>query len=268
MSNLTGQAIEQINNLINASRQQQQSQIDGELMQALLGASAEERPGIIQNQLKIDNKPSIFNRLLSMPTRSQYVANSPISQLETQQQLYGAENTSSLTPEETQKADRIKAGLLPRATAASMKPPAPITSTALKNYGATMDSVIDNNERVGAAGGLGNFGKANWPKENLLKAWGQFQELTGYDSLPETQKRQLKIQWDAKILNRDIKAAKGPLDRRGEYEWDPAAEAAPAAETGTQQVQTEKPAGYPDAVWNEEFKMWTVVRGGRLKGIE
>ena len=29
-----------------------------------------------------------------------------------------------------------------------------------------------------------------------------------------------------------------------------------------------KPAEYPDAVWNEEHKMWTVVREGRLMGVQ
>jgi hypothetical protein len=28
-----------------------------------------------------------------------------------------------------------------------------------------------------------------------------------------------------------------------------------------------KPVNYPDAVWNEQHKMWTVVREGRLKGV-
>ena len=29
-----------------------------------------------------------------------------------------------------------------------------------------------------------------------------------------------------------------------------------------------KPAEYPDAVWNPTYKMWTVIRDGRLKGIK
>ena len=31
---------------------------------------------------------------------------------------------------------------------------------------------------------------------------------------------------------------------------------------------TERPAKYPDAVWNSEHNTWTVIRDGRLKGIE
>ena len=32
--------------------------------------------------------------------------------------------------------------------------------------------------------------------------------------------------------------------------------------------KSSKPAKYPDAVWNEEHGMWTVIRNGRLKGIK
>ncbi len=31
---------------------------------------------------------------------------------------------------------------------------------------------------------------------------------------------------------------------------------------------TPKPAGYPDAVWNADYKMWTVIRNGRLMGVQ
>lgn len=36
----------------------------------------------------------------------------------------------------------------------------------------------------------------------------------------------------------------------------------------TKAARPPKPTGYPDAVWNEEHGMWTVVRNGRLKGIK
>lgn len=41
----------------------------------------------------------------------------------------------------------------------------------------------------------------------------------------------------------------------------------PTSEETNTQTKT-PPAGYPDAEWNEEKQMWTVVRNGRLMGIE
>jgi len=135
----------------------------------------------------------------------------------------------------------------------------PISSTERKRVGLEMDSFIEAAEE-------GNWGGPNFTQDRLLEQWENYKAASGYDHLPENQKEQLWLLWNTKIENKGRKTDHGWFGGN-EYQWDPKHEDVQAA-GGVSTVRQAKPAQYPDAVWNNEHGMWTVVRNGRLMGVE
>lgn len=106
---------------IHAFRQQalqfKQQQVESQLLGALLNAEPENRGRLLAESMK-EEKPSLLNNLLQIPTKQQMLMSSPTVR-SLMGQMMGQENPddpyAGLTEEERQKAVRIKAGLMPRA---------------------------------------------------------------------------------------------------------------------------------------------------------
>lgn len=134
----------------------------------------------------------------------------------------------------------------------------PLTPLEVGRHEEAMKSSIDN-AKVGFFAGVGRY---NYPKENLLNAWEKYKTVSGYSNMPLVQKKQLWQKWKNKIKDRGNEAEFNPDDP----EWKAASELEKTLNKVTKRPP--KPTEYPDAVWNEQHQMWTVVRNGRLMGIK
>jgi hypothetical protein len=107
---------------IYAFRQQalqfKQQQVESQLLGALLNAEPEKRNSILAESMK-EEKPSLLNNLLQIPTKQQLLASSPTVR-SLMGQMMGVENPDNpyvgFSDEEKKHSRRIAAGLEPKAT--------------------------------------------------------------------------------------------------------------------------------------------------------
>ena len=96
-------------------------------------------------------------------------------------------------------------------------------------------------------------------KVDILKAVKRAADMAGWGDLNEATKEALLETLDMKMKN--------TRETRGN--WDEETLNAIREYIGLSKGgHPSKPAEYPDAEWSEEHQMWTVVRNGRLKGIQ
>lgn len=124
----------------------------------------------------------------------------------------------------------------------------PLSFNELKSASDIADKVLITAKR----GWVGSIGRYDYPKEALKKA---YQSFIIY-SAPQTQSQldQLKALWKSRMAG-------------NEFEWDDK-DFETAQGTGRGQQARTPPKDYPDAVWDEQRKMFTVVRNGRLMGVK
>lgn len=104
-------------------------------------------------------------------------------------------------------------------------------------------------------------------KEDIVRAVKRAADMGGWKDLNPATKEALLATLDVKLKNTGETRKAWDEDAEEQvrsYVGVPARKPIPIPETAT----TKKPIGYPDAVWNPQFGMWTVIKKGKIIGLK